>query len=163
MLRIRNRIRWICMSLGLPDPDPLVWGTVWISIRLQILLSSSKNRKKNLDSYCFVTYSWLLIFEKWCKYNCKKYGTVISKKTLKTKLLVAILKVTRNGSEPGSVNKMYWSPDPDLYQKITDPQHWLEEICTLLKTLFSQIVRILDLRERIRESSLWIVAGRYLQ
>ncbi len=33
------------------DPDPL--SEVWIRIR--ILLSVSKNSKKNLDSYCFVT------------------------------------------------------------------------------------------------------------
>ncbi len=39
--------------LGLPDPDPI---------------SSSKNSKKNLDSYCCVSLSlWFFIFEKWCK------------------------------------------------------------------------------------------------
>jgi hypothetical protein len=41
------------MFLGLPDPYPLVRGVnPDPSI---ILLSSSKNSKKNLDSYCFVT------------------------------------------------------------------------------------------------------------
>jgi hypothetical protein len=39
------------MFLGLPDPDP----EVWIRIRIRILLSSCKNRKKDLDSYYFVT------------------------------------------------------------------------------------------------------------
>ncbi len=55
-----------------PDPDqsePYVFGPpgsgdgilksgVWIRLRIQILifLSSSKNSKKNLDSYCFVTF-----------------------------------------------------------------------------------------------------------
>jgi hypothetical protein len=42
------------MVLGLTDPefpDPLVRGMVWI----QILLSSSKNIKKNVDSYSFET------------------------------------------------------------------------------------------------------------
>jgi hypothetical protein len=34
-----------------PDPDPSI--RIWI--RLRILLSSSKNSKKNLDSYYFVT------------------------------------------------------------------------------------------------------------
>ncbi len=48
-IRIRIRIR-IHMFLS-PDPDPL--SEVWIQIR--ILLSASKNSKKNLDSYCFVT------------------------------------------------------------------------------------------------------------
>ncbi len=35
---------------------------------IRILLSSCKNNKKNLDSYCFVT-----LFEKWCKCTLKKY------------------------------------------------------------------------------------------
>jgi hypothetical protein len=48
------------MFLGLPDPDPLVSSEVWI----RILLSSSKNRKKNLDFYCFVTsFRLFFIFE----------------------------------------------------------------------------------------------------
>ncbi len=32
-----------------------------------ILLSLSKNIKKNLDLYCFVISFWLFTFEKWCK------------------------------------------------------------------------------------------------
>jgi hypothetical protein len=36
---------------------------LWIRIRLRILLSSSKNSKKNLSSYCFVTFFGLFIFE----------------------------------------------------------------------------------------------------
>jgi hypothetical protein len=44
------RIHRILMLLGLSDPDPLVME-VWIRIR--IFLSSSKNSKKNLASYCF--------------------------------------------------------------------------------------------------------------
>jgi hypothetical protein len=55
-------IHRIHMFLGLldQDPDPLV--RVWIRIR--ILLSSSKNSKKKLDSYCFVTSFGLFTFEK---------------------------------------------------------------------------------------------------
>ncbi len=45
--------------LGLPDPDPLLQGTVWIRIR--ILLSTSKS-KKIFDSYCFVNYFGHFIF-----------------------------------------------------------------------------------------------------
>jgi hypothetical protein len=54
---------------SVPDPpDPHVFGPpgygsisqVWI----QILLSPSKNCKKNLDSYCFVNSFGLIIFEK---------------------------------------------------------------------------------------------------
>ncbi len=48
------------MFLGLRDPhtDPSVTSTEWIrlEIRLRILPSSSKNSKKNLDFYCFVTF-----------------------------------------------------------------------------------------------------------
>jgi hypothetical protein len=39
---------YLLASVADPDPDPLV---IWI----RILLSSSKNSKKNLDSYYFVT------------------------------------------------------------------------------------------------------------
>ncbi len=39
---------------------------------IRILLSSSKNSKKNLDSYCFVTSFWLFIFAIWCKCTFKK-------------------------------------------------------------------------------------------
>ncbi len=46
------------MVLGLPDPDPLVRSMV---------LSSSKNCQKNLDSYCCLTSLGLFIFEKWSR------------------------------------------------------------------------------------------------
>jgi hypothetical protein len=37
-------------------------------IRIRILLSSSKNNKKNINSYyCIVTSLWLFTFEEWCK------------------------------------------------------------------------------------------------
>jgi hypothetical protein len=49
VLRIRIR-RIHTMYLGLVDPNPLVR-----EVRIRILLSSSKNSKKNLDSYSFVT------------------------------------------------------------------------------------------------------------
>ncbi len=45
---------------------------------IRILLSSSKNSKKNLDFFCFVTFFGLFVFEKWCKCSFKK---VKSKKT----------------------------------------------------------------------------------
>jgi MFS-type transporter involved in bile tolerance (Atg22 family) len=43
-----------------------------VRIRIRILLSSSKNCKKNLESVGFVTSLWLFIFEKWCKCTFKK-------------------------------------------------------------------------------------------
>jgi hypothetical protein len=58
------------MFLGLPDTDPLVRSMdpgpdMDPSI-------ASKNSKKNLDSYCFVTSFGLFIFEKLCKCTFKK-------------------------------------------------------------------------------------------
>ncbi len=50
VLQIRIRIRRIRMFLGLLEPE------VWIRIR--ILLLPSKNSKKYLHSYCFVTSFW---------------------------------------------------------------------------------------------------------
>jgi hypothetical protein len=40
-------------------------------IRIQILPSTSKKIKKNLNFFCFVTSLWLFIFEKWCKCTFK--------------------------------------------------------------------------------------------
>jgi hypothetical protein len=50
--------------LGLLDLDPLVRGMDPDPDPSIILLSSSKNSKTNLDSYCFVTSFGLFIFEK---------------------------------------------------------------------------------------------------
>ncbi len=38
-----------------------------VRIRLQILPSPSKSSKQNVNFYCFVTSSWLFIFEEWFK------------------------------------------------------------------------------------------------
>jgi hypothetical protein len=64
----------MCLGLLDPDPDPLV--------RSRIPLSSSKNNKKNLDSYCFVTSFGLLIFEKLlkCTFKKKEAGKPFKKK-----------------------------------------------------------------------------------
>jgi hypothetical protein len=51
-----NKVATLKSSVA--DPDPFVRGTdPDPDIRLRILLSSNKNNKKNLDSYCFVTSS----------------------------------------------------------------------------------------------------------
>jgi hypothetical protein len=59
---------YLCLSVADPDPNPGSVGSVcfWVSwIRIRSLLSSCKNSKKNLDSYCFVTLFYLFfIFEK---------------------------------------------------------------------------------------------------
>jgi hypothetical protein len=99
MFRIR-----VHMFLGPTDPD-LVKGTV--RIRIWILPSSSKNSKKNLYFYCFVTFYDLLSFTK------EKSWTRI-----------------------GSVNQRYASVDPDPYQNVADrnsgPNSVLNEVkCTI--------------------------------
>jgi hypothetical protein len=69
--------------------------------RIRILLSASKNSKKNIDSYCFVTSLWLFIFEKW--YKC-----TISSKSNKQKNIFCwrhegqVTKIARSGA--GSVS-----------------------------------------------------------
>jgi hypothetical protein len=51
------------MFLGLPDPDLLVRGMDLDPDPSIIFLSSSKNSKQTLDSYCFVTSFGLLILK----------------------------------------------------------------------------------------------------
>jgi hypothetical protein len=61
VLRIRTH-----MFLGLldpdPDPDPLVRGMDPDRIRIWILVTLSKNSKKNLDFSCFVTSFHRILF-----------------------------------------------------------------------------------------------------
>jgi hypothetical protein len=60
------------LQYSVSDPDLYVFGPPesgavsqrYLLIRIRILLSSSKNSKKNLDSYCFVTSFLLFFFEK---------------------------------------------------------------------------------------------------
>ena len=59
------------MFFILPDSDPLVRGMDPDPDPSLIILSSSKNSKKNLDSYCFVTSIGLL--------SLKNYVNVPSK------------------------------------------------------------------------------------
>ncbi len=64
---LRIRIRRIRMFVGLLDPDPLVRG-----MDPDPSITKQKS-KKNLVSYCFVTFIWPFIFEKWFKCTFKKY------------------------------------------------------------------------------------------
>jgi hypothetical protein len=80
------------------------WAS-WIRIHqsevwIRILLSPSNKSKKNLDSYCFVTYFLLFIFEN---------DVQVPPDPL----------VKRHGSADPD-------PDPDPPQNVMDPQHWLE-------------------------------------
>jgi hypothetical protein len=72
------------MFLGLLDPVPLVRGMD----PDRILLSSSKNSKKTLDSYCFVISFWLFVFEKW-----KNDVNVPSKSNKQKNFFIGLLKV----------------------------------------------------------------------
>jgi hypothetical protein len=49
---------------------------------------------------------------------------VISKKTLKKKKIVVILKVNDENSRTGSISQRHGSADPDPRQKVMDPEHW---------------------------------------
>jgi hypothetical protein len=70
--------------LGISDPDPVVRGMdpdpnpAPDSDPSIIILSSSKNSKKHLDSYCFVTSFGLFIF---CKIMYMYLQKVISRTT----------------------------------------------------------------------------------
>jgi hypothetical protein len=59
------------MFFALPDPDPLVRSMDPDPDPSIIIISSNKNSKKNLDSYCFVTSIGLL--------SLKNYVNVPSK------------------------------------------------------------------------------------
>jgi hypothetical protein len=78
VFRILTRIR-IHIFLGLPDPDPLVRGMDPDLNQAPDPLSSSKNSKKNLDSYCFVTSLDFLSLKN--DVNVPSKSTVISRKT----------------------------------------------------------------------------------
>jgi hypothetical protein len=80
------------MFCGLPDPDPLVRAEVGI----WILLSLSKDSKKNLDSYRFVTslYDFLSL-----KNDVNVPSKSIKQKNLGKKLVfVGILKINDENS-----------------------------------------------------------------
>ncbi len=84
----------------------------------RILLSSSKNSKKNLHFSCFLNSSWLFIFEKWWKCSFKKSN---KQKNLVKKLIFSC-------DLEGHWRKWqrYGSADPDPYRNVTDPQHCLQ-------------------------------------
>jgi hypothetical protein len=94
---LRIRIRRIRIFLGLPIRTRI---PIRIRIGLWILSSSSKESKKNLDFYCFLTSLWLFtsvpdpnVFEP----PGSEFGSVRQ----------------MYGSESGSVRQMYGSEDPD--------------------------------------------------
>ncbi len=104
-------------------------------ILIQIMPSLSKNSKKNLDFYCFVTSLWLFIAEEWCKCRLPSKSSVISKTSLE-KSYVGVLKVTDEKSRIRIrwSEVRYGSADSDPYRgyqtkmlqiQITAPE-WLQ-------------------------------------
>ncbi len=92
-----------------------------------ILLSLSKNKKKNLNFYCFVTSFLLLIFVKWCKVPSKSN---MQKNFFLISVLLAswrsTMKIKGSGSASGSesISERHGSADPDQHQNVMDSQHW---------------------------------------
>jgi hypothetical protein len=84
-------------------------SVVWIRIRLwpriRILLSASKNSKKNLDTYCFVTSFGLFIFENDVNVPSKSNK---QKNILQNLFFVGILKVSDENSRIRIHTKMSW-------------------------------------------------------
>ncbi len=109
----------IYMLLGLLDlnPDPLVWIRKRIRLQIRILLSSNKNSKKNLDSYCFVTSFRLFIFKNAVNISSKSYK---QKNLIKKLVFFGVLKV----NDENSRIRRRGSVDPDPHQNVMDPQHW---------------------------------------
>ncbi len=95
-------------SLPDPHPHPLVTRTVRIRLLIRILQSSSKNIKKNLDFYCFMTS--LLLFTSVPDPHPDPY----------------VFGPPR--SKSGSFRLRYGPEDPDQYQNVPDPQHWKEGV-----------------------------------
>jgi hypothetical protein len=92
-----------------PEPDPYlcVWAS-WIRSRNYLYGSGSfhqlaKTFNKNLDLCCLVTYSWIFIFEDWCKWAYKK---VMRKILFKNLFFVGILEVN---DEKNKISAGSWS------------------------------------------------------
>ncbi len=93
------------MFLALPDPDPVVWD-IWdpggqererkIWIRIRIFLSPWKNNQKNVDSYCFVSFFFIFIFEN--EVNAPSKNNKKKSNMQKIYVLVGILKVNEEHS-----------------------------------------------------------------
>ncbi len=121
------------LSSSVADSDPHVFGPPgsgsestsqrYLWIRLRILLSLSKNSKKNLDFYCFVTSVWLFIFEKWCK------SRVPLKSNMQKNVFLISFCWHLEGQwwkqKSGSISQKHGSADPDSdpCQNVMDPQH----------------------------------------
>ncbi len=121
------------LTTSVPDPDPNpeppdphVFRPPGSGSASQIygsgsrsFLSSSKNSKKTLDSYCFVTSFGPLSL---------KNEKLISRKTFfqKISFLLASKRSMTKIAGSGSISQKHGSADPDPHQNIMDPEHCLE-------------------------------------
>ncbi len=115
---LRIRIRGICMFLGLadPDPDPLV-KDIRTRNQIRVLLLSSKNSKKNIDSYCC---------DLWLLYDFLSLKNNVNEPSKSNFLWTSRRSLTKiAGSESRSIIQRYGSADPVPRQNFTDPQHYL--------------------------------------
>ncbi len=83
-----------------------------------ILLSSSKNNKKNLDSYYLETFINDFLSLKNDVNVPVPYSYLLKLNSRKT--WRSMSKIARTGS--GSISQRHGSPDPDPYRNVTDPQ-----------------------------------------
>ncbi len=141
-IRIHIWIHRIHMFLGLLDPDPVV--RIWIRIR--ILLSTSKNNKKNLDSYCFVSYFWLFIF----KNDVNAPSKSNKQKIFNQKnyyFFAVILKVNEENNSIQIRIRIHWSEawirgsrsgsTPKCHGSATLPRSWWKENLFIVVNLLS--------------------------
>ncbi len=75
-------------------------GSISQKVWIRVLLSISKNSKKNLDSYCFVTSFWHFIFAKLC--TCTVPFKSNKKKNLKKFFLAFLRSMTK-------IIRIHWS------------------------------------------------------
>jgi hypothetical protein len=120
-----------CSGSGSVSFEASSIGIYYSEVRItnRILPSSSKNSKKNLYFYCFVTSLWLFNFED----DVNVPSKIRSKKRNKF-FFVGVLKVTEERAKSGLVSPRYGSTDPDTYQNVTDPEY-----CRLVVQLWIQI------------------------
>ncbi len=108
------RIRRICMFFVLPDPypDPLVTSTD--PAPDPSIIKQKKYSKKNLDFYCFVPVTSLLLFilEEWCKcIKCFETGSVC--------FWASEARIRGTGSASRSISNCHDSPTLVGYEILT--------------------------------------------
>jgi hypothetical protein len=130
LVQVVLRIRRIRMFLGLLDPNPDLLVLYKGMDPDRILPSPSKNSKKNLDSYCFLTS--FLNFYLWKMIQIYLLKVVISRK--KKRLFIYFLLASwRSMTKRAGSGSASWSssisqrhgsadPDPDPHQNVMDPQ-----------------------------------------